>query len=574
MKNKIFFLIVFVFAVFGCKNDDDVQVRTGDIKITVLTESNAIFSGAIVKILPNDIEKITNESGEVFFEDLSEGTYTIIVSVPGDTINEEFVIEPDQLNLLTIIVDDITVIEPDPLDINFLINTIYARLKDDTLFDSGGYSMYWGDIGVDVVSTNTTVSSNYRDLDKFELSPTNTIINDVWVSHYETIIEANTGIEFLESIDPISNPEIDKELLTGELRFLRALLYFNLVKLYGNPVLTTSGNNIDINNPPVFIQDTEQVYDLIIADLEYAQENLVVSGPNNRASVAAAEALLGKVYIQMAGFPLFQTDKYQKALEQFEKLRGRFNLEPNYEDVFDVLNEVNNSEIIFSIDFSADNPNEGSNYGVLWGPLGLAIEDNLILVPSFVENYFEGPINFPINTNDQRFNQNIATFTVQNGIATNTEDIANWRPYKFKKDVSSPVIRNGESFDFPYLRYADILLLLAEAENAINGPTPAAYDAINTVRRRAFGSVDYELAEGLNQEEFLDAILNERQLELCFEGHRKDDLIRTQKLESTINSFNIDNPENIKDFQSHEFIWPIPQIEIDLNPNTIQNPGY
>ncbi|WP_378182348.1 RagB/SusD family nutrient uptake outer membrane protein [Aquimarina sp. SS2-1] len=574
MKNRFFFLIVFVFAVFGCKNDDDIQVRTGDIKITVLTENNTTVLGAIVKILPNDIEKITNENGEVFFEDLSEGTYTVIVSVPGDTINEEFVIESGQLNLLTILVDGIVVIEPDPLDINFLINTIYTRLKDDMLFDSGGYSMYWGDIGVDIVSTNTTVSSIYRDLDKFELTPTNSIINEVWVSHYETIIEANTGLEFLELFDPISNPEIDKELLTGELRFLRALLYFNLVKLYGNPVLITSGNNIDISNPPIFIQDTEQVYDLIVEDLEYAQDNLVVSGPNNRASVAAAQALLGKVYIQMAGFPLLQTDKYQKALEEFEKLRGEFNLETNYEDVFDVSNEVNNSEVIFSIDFSADNPNEGSNYGVLWGPLGLAIEDNLLLVPSFIENYFEGPIDFPLNTNDQRFNQNIATFTVQNGMVTNTEDITDWRPYKFKKNVSSPLVRNGESFDFPYLRYADILLLIAEAENAINGPTPAAYEAVNMVRRRAFGAANYELTEGLNQEEFLEAILKERQVELCFEGHRKDDLIRTQKLESTINSFNNENPGDVKDFQSHEFIWPIPQIEINLNPNTIQNPGY
>ena len=115
--------------------------------------------------------------------------------------------------------------------------------------------------------------------------------------------------------------------------------------------------------------------------------------------------------------------------------------------------------------------------------------------------------------------------------------------------------------------------MLAESENEVNGPNSLAYDAINQVRRRAFGNTEHDVPSNLNQEQFFEKVFLERKLELCFEGHRRDDLIRREQLQNIINEYNAANDFQ-KDFQSHEYVWPIPQQELDLNPNAIQNSGY
>lgn len=119
-----------------------------------------------------------------------------------------------------------------------------------------------------------------------------------------------------------------------------------------------------------------------------------------------------------------------------------------------------------------------------------------------------------------------------------------------------------------------MLLLKAEAENEVNGPTPLGYDAINTVRRRAFKNEQNDLSIGLNKQQFFEAVLNERKLELCYEGHRKDDLVRRQLLEQVLLDFNASDLDYKKDFQPHEYIWPLPLQEIDIHPFLKQNPGY
>lgn len=180
------------------------------------------------------------------------------------------------------------------------------------------------------------------------------------------------------------------------------------------------------------------------------------------------------------------------------------------------------------------------------------------------------PINFPIEVADTRFYQNVITYSSNGSNLLNIED---WTPNKFTQ--LETILNGGDvGVDFPYLRYADVLLMIAEAENAINGPTQNAYDAINSVRRRAFGDNNHDLATNLTQDEFLDAILEERRLELCFEGHRKDDLVRTGKLAERIELINVNYNSN-RDFSDHESIWPIPQQEIDATGGLlIQNPGY
>lgn len=297
----------------------------------------------------------------------------------------------------------------------------------------------------------------------------------------------------------------------------------------------------------------------------------------DRASQEAAQALLGKVYLQSAGFPMNRTENYAKALQEFAKLEGKFDRVANYTTLFDPETDTS-TELIFKIDFSTGE-NRG-DYGVYWGPQGLSPNDALHLVSQFKDIFhtdiqgLSSPVSFPLTVTDNRFYQTIATFTVENSERVNAEPTEDWRPYKFITPIGQTVQENGGGIDFPLLRYADILLLTAEAENAISGPTAKAYEAINKVRRRAFNDMEHDLPTNLNADQFLQVILEERKRELALEGQRKDDLVRNEILESVIENFNISNPDRAKDFQPFEYIWPIPQKEVDLNPAVSQNTGY
>ena len=447
-------------------------------------------------------------------------------------------------------------------------------LKDPFLFGSEGYSMYWGDIGTDLAYVGQNLSLIYESLDRYVFEPSNNVINNVWAIHYRAIHNTNLGLELIAEGNYVSESGKGESVLNAEFRFLRALLYSNLLKLYGNPVLVAS------TSATVLDQDRSSLKDLIEGDLLFAEANLESFANSKNASIPAAQALLGRFYLYSAGFPDFDVEKYALAASQFDKVMNQFNLEQDYSSVFRVDNELNNSEIIFSIDFDALKTNGGGNVGVFWGPLGYAINDILRLDSKFIREYFsdevdfQNPIAFPLNVEDSRFYTNIASFTVQNGMTTDATDIENWRPLKYIGDVSSSPGIGLSSVDFPFIRYADVLLMAAEVENAINGPTAKAYELVNQIIQRSHSSPDFLLQNGLSQNEFLLEILEQRKKELCFEGSYKDDLIRNQLLSEVIEDFNVRNPGLSKQFAPHKYIWPIPANQINLNPNIVQNPGY
>jgi starch-binding outer membrane protein, SusD/RagB family len=124
--------------------------------------------------------------------------------------------------------------------------------------------------------------------------------------------------------------------------------------------------------------------------------------------------------------------------------------------------------------------------------------------------------------------------------------------------------------NFPVLRYADILLLYAETLNEISGPTADAYAAINKVRTRAYGGVPHDLAPELSQAEFRDAVFLERRKEFVQEANRWFDLVRSGTLVEALKKIPAKEP-NVSD---KNYLYPIPQVEIDLNPLLKQNPGW
>lgn len=353
-------------------------------------------------------------------------------------------------------------------------------------------------------------------------------------------------------------------------------MYFNLIKIYGNPLLSITAE-IDLSGPPNYPQNPNTTYAQIEEDLLYAIENLPVSNSNDRANQWSARFLLAKVYMTMAGFPLNEFSKYGSALEQLRILQGQYELMTDYNSVFNVENEASNSEILFKITFDGGEDSK-SAINDYWGPLGISSKDALLLVSGFENSFnsslsFENPVSFPIEIEDNRFKNSIATFSIFGNSVVNEENPKNWRPLKWYNGELPDANFESTSFDYLVLRYADVLLLLAEAENEVNGPTSLAYAAINQVRERAFGNTENDVPGNLNKDQFFNIIYLERKLELCFEGHRRDDLVRWNKLQDVIDNFNSTNDFS-KDYQPHEYVWPIPQSEIDLNPNAIQNPGY
>ena len=581
MKNTVIILLSVLLPLFmGCSEesgqaDDDIQNEFGSLEITTVFEGGETISDVTVSTIPETEVKLTDEFGKALFANIPVGSYQVVItpSFSSVSLTVNATVRENQTESVEVIVGPSPISEI-PLDMDLLIDRIYDELKTEFLFDANGYSHYWGDIGMNMVRLNPDSMGRYGNLENYFFSPGDFLIERVWAKHYQVIRLSNMGLDALAESDFTSQNNTDPLVLEAELRFLRALLYFNLVKLYGNPILVTTAE-IDFENPPATIQGRVPTYDQIIEDLTIAQLNLPSGLSNEKASSEVATGLLGKVYITMAGFPLGQSEKYALALQELDKLVGVYTLEEEYANVFALDNEGANNEVIFRISYE----NSG-NYGVPWGPLGVAFTDRFLLMPGFINSFFEAgsepmePVSFPVDSDDLRFYQNIATFSLQGTDIVEETTFDNWRPYKFVEEPIQAAVSNQGSLDYPYLRMADVYLMIAEAENAVNGPTSKAYDAVNQVRRRAFGNLDNDIAPGLSQQEFLDAILLERRLELCFEGQLKDDFIRNQKLENEILDFNLDFPQMTKDFQSHEYIWPIPQSEMNTNPDAMQNEGY
>ena len=579
MKNIVLILLGIVVMI-SCSKDNSIEVEelaTGNLEVSVLLGTEAAI-GAKITTVPETKILIVPASGLVLFSNIETGNYKVNVVLNN---NEEFVYYQEVVILeketkkIIFEIPEIPILTEQDIDVALLLSDSYERLQ--RIFDADSYLAYWGDTGTDVLQTKRGVNYSLDEIDSYFITPQSNIINQVWTEHYQQIRQVNIGIDYLSDSNKVVANNIEREVSEAEFRFLRGLLYFNLLKIYGNPLLNVT-SEIDLNNPPNYPQNSMTTYSQIEEDLLFAIQNLPSSGSNERANQMSARGLLAKVYIKMAGFPLNEASKYVKALEQLNLIKGEFELEEDFNSIFNITNEGSNSEVIFRVAFNGDE-NSSSSFNQYWGPLGVSNYDALVLVPGLADSFndlsisFESPVDFPIVLNDQRFYNSIATFTVTGNVVVNNSNTDSWRPFKWYNGDFENADFNSSAFDYPFLRYADILLMLAEVENEVNGPNSLAYDAINQVRRRAFGNAEKDVPSNLSQEQFFEQVFLERKLELCFEGHRRDDLIRRGQLQIILDEYNAANDFQ-KDYQPHEYIWPIPRQELDLNPNAIQNPGY
>jgi hypothetical protein len=465
-------------------------------------------------------------------------------------------------------------------DAQIALNGLYAGQQRIQGYSGGdaGVALLWGMHGADEIIVPPWTPPGRRTLFLFSATPSIDVFLNVYERHYQEINRANTVINQVSMMteDKISAEE--KSRIVAEAKTLRGSFYFNMVRIYNRVVIVTE-ERTDLNGLDFTQSEPEEVYAQVISDLTAAIPDLSVGSETGQLTRGAAQALLGKVYLQMAGVPLNQTDKYALAADQFEEVinSGLYELLDDFQQVFDYENELN-KEMVWVVEHDAPGETidgtQNSNLGSFMGPHG-SLNDG----GGWGTAWSALDLELAYDRKDQRRRVTIAYGNAPN-VLDSVRGPNQFKPWKWQKPAGQ-AWGNDTPFDYPYIRYSEVLLGFAEAHAQANGSvTPEALDAINQVRARARAdqsiSVVAPIEGGLSVAEFVDVLLNERYLELAFEGHRKGDLIRTGKL---IDRMNTIAPQSAvwpgqPDAQPHEIFWPIPQEVLDLNSLMEQNPGW
>lgn len=408
-----------------------------------------------------------------------------------------------------------------------------------------------------------------KEIGNYTYTPFSRIPNAVWEMQYVGISRCNVVIGKIKSTN-VSMPEATKQRILGEASFLRAFYYFQLARYFGGvPLINEDTNLNEFRNIRSSLAET---YAMIVKDLEVAEQNIPVINEPGRATKFAAKAYLAKVYLQMSGNPLNDTSAAAKAAVYAKDVidNGSYALETNYSDIFK-LDREHGAEYIFSAEYIATN-NEGGQVATWDGPPGNWTNTITYSIcramPELYNSYTVG---------DKRRNHNIVDYVVIDAAGT-TQPTNDGFYYAFKwRHDPNPATRGYATewqspFNFPLTRFADVLLMYAEAQcRAAGSPNTEAYSAINRVRSRA-GLADLS---GLAGPAFLQAVLDERKRELCFEGHRWADLVRYGKLVEVVKASSMGNPIAAANIKDHHVLFPIPDREIQVSGGDLkQNPGY
>lgn len=417
-----------------------------------------------------------------------------------------------------------------------------------------------------------------------------------WKALYEGINRAN---ELLVNIDKADMDSRKKDAAKGEALFLRGFYYFHLVQNWGAvPVRLeplVSVNDVNIAKTPA-----NEVYAQILKDMEAAES--LVYGANEvsyggRITKSAVQGILARVNLYMAGEPLKDASRYPEALKWAKKVKdsGIHALNPSYSQVFINLaqEKYDLKESIWEAEFNGNRTNPANaESGRVGNTFGISCLDvNIGYCYAFVNttarlyNLYEGTdIRRDWAIAPYRFVTTGANTAPVNWTSTQIYD-RNTGKWRREYETTLPKDKNGTPINFQILRYSDVLLMLAEAENEVNGPTAIAHQALNEVRSRAKATLytgDNQLG---SREEFRKAIQDERSRELCFEGLRRYDLIRwgiyLPVMKEVAAEINATAPAAFKyaaragdNAAERNLLFPIPQSELSLNSSLEQNPGW
>lgn len=407
---------------------------------------------------------------------------------------------------------------------------------------------------IEVTWTSPTTSET--ECDQTNITSTNDFVRAVWTNSFTAISRANNVLVRIESATFDENL---KAQYRGEALYLRAYCYFYLVQYFGDlPIVKETFSSPDeIAAFDMTRKPAPEVYALIIDDLKKAATNLanVTTLKKDRASAGAAKALLGKVYLTMKNYANSAT-----VLKEVIDM-NKYSLVKNFQTLCTNGN-TNLAETLFEIRYLSGNLGEGNSYSSLFTPFLF----NMAIFPGNMTGAGRlcptKEVYAAYETGDLRRDATIGyPVKLANG---NTENF-----YYGKKFVDFTTgITNDGGVNYLTLRYADVLLMFAEALNE-TGKTTEAHTYLNLVRARA----GVPIVSGLSKADFALALEKERRVEFVFEGMRWFDLVRTGRAQTVLNAYFTSKGLNFK-VDAYELLMPIPQSEIDINPKLVQNTGY
>lgn len=444
-------------------------------------------------------------------------------------------------------------------DILSAVNGVYSSLQEGDIY---GNWYVFGEIPSDNTRNQLSGSvTTQNEFDQFYIDTQNSMIANFWKAAYKVINRTNTVLGRIDGI------EINTELANRyklECKFIRALMYFNLVRVYGDVPLVLKEISIS-ESYDILREPKENVYNQIIADLKEAQD-LPVSystAEDGRATQGAAKALLANVYMTLHKYAEAETFLAEiinsGRYSLLENTPGSLNID-GYKNVFSPVNH-NSKEGIFEIQFLKGGYGEGSNYANNFAPENSGT--NVVAVGGTGGNNIpEMDIYNAYEEGDLR-----RDFSMSLGYYDNRKN-NEWVESRYVcKFMDVPYQNNDASNNYPVIRYADVILMYAEALNQ-NGKTAEACKYLNMTRRRGFGYQTTETSpvdlQTTDKAQFALMVEQERRVELAFENHRWFDLIRTGRAVEVMRS---------KGFSLNEtnLICPIPQKQIDVNPKLTQN---
>ena len=434
-------------------------------------------------------------------------------------------------------------------------------------------------------SDNTTVQLNpadrgqtfgYEEFEYFNLTAQNGNVSDLWSQTYNAIYNINFTLSKIP--DAAITDVAKKNQYIGELEFLRAYEYFQIVQLFGDVVLVTKPLATASDAFKTTRAPSADVYKQIIADLTDAASKLPLKSqyaPTDigRATKEAALGILGKVYLTLHNYKDAET-----TLRPI--LSMGYTLNTNFADNYDI-NKKNGPESLFEVQYQGNNNlGESSNFEYAFLPL-----NSFGAITGFQGTNPSG-YNIPTTSLINEFESGDKRFPVSIKLGY-TDGSGNFVPIQYcNKYVWPHTVAGASNSNWPVLRYSDVLLMLAETINEQGGPTSDAYSYLNMVRSRA----GLAAVSGLDQASFRTAVAHERRVELCFENDRWFQLKRTMSVTDLTNLLvNYGNSERANpsvtrsgvpfapsdyQFKSYMLLFPIPYQQIYLDHNLTQNPGY
>ncbi len=422
-------------------------------------------------------------------------------------------------------------------DFNLAVLGCYAKLQTQTSFYTECCEYRSDNLYLNAPTTGT---QDRYDIDQFQDIASNGILESCWANFNNGVYRCNL---VLDKIDDADFDSALKAQYKGEALFIRAWTYFNMYRAWGGVPTTTKVVTVSeaLN---IGRTDAEGMYALISGDLKRIIEDRMLpssypSGNAGRATIGAAKALLAKVNLTFG--------KAQEAATLLEGMIGTYSLLPAVADVFSVDNKMN-AEIIWAIRYNKEQPGEG--HGAWYSITNLTDDNNQTAV---LKNLYDA--------SDAR--KPLIEYVQVPGVKT-----CLMRKFYDTQDASTKQYGN----DLILLRYADVLLMYAEALNEVNYNGSAgspALEALNAVRTRA-GLMPLDISDVPDKNAFRNAVMLERQKEFPYEGHRWFDAVRMGGAKEAASA----EGHQIQEWQ---YLFPIPNAEIERinNPSLLwQNPGY